>query len=327
MRRAITIVLMLICGIAIQAQDEPLIDFALQEEPTILHNEGGRFTDPGAVIAHDGQFHMFRNDFAAFPSEVSVYYHTSDDGQDWELVQIDPIITHEDVPFDVLGAYASSIVIEEDGTWVLYLYTYPDDETQLGAGGSIIRAIASDPLDVWQFDDDPVLMPGDVGAWDAFRVSAPSVIKQEEGYLMFYEGISENFSQRLIGLARSDDGIRWEKHPDPVFTPELDWEADHTHQPRVVDTPMGLIMLYRSYRGRQTSIAFGLASSMDGEVWQRLNNDEPLLAQSRTTGFQPMWYAALAYMDGIFAAPLELRASGGSGTHIHSSTFQLIDTQ
>lgn len=322
MLRGVIVIIWLVVAVVTIAQDDGTIPFNLETEPAIEHGEGGRFTDPGAVFAYDGQFHMFRNRFAEFPGAVEVYYHTSEDGINWEQVGDDPVIAPDDVPYDVIGAYASSVHVEDDGTWVMYLYTYPEDETGLGEGGNIVRATANDPLGEWAFGDEPVLFPGESNTWDSFRVTAPSVVKQDNGYLMLYEGISEDFTDRVIGLATSVDGIIWEKHGEPVLTPELDWENDHTHQPRVVDTGESLIMLYRTYRGRQTSITFGLAISQDGTSWERLTIDEPLIEQSRPTNFQPMWYSALAYLDGTFAAPLEIRASEG-GTHIFSAIFTI----
>ena len=43
------------------------------DQPIVPNGEPGtwddRFTDPGAVIYHDGIFHMFRNGFRGFPAE------------------------------------------------------------------------------------------------------------------------------------------------------------------------------------------------------------------------------------------------------------------
>lgn len=322
MSRLIVIVLCLVVVMIATAQDEDGIALEIAEDPTILHGDDGRFTDPGAVIAHDGRFHMLRNRFAEFPGAVEIYYHTSEDGIEWEQVGTEPIISPDDVPYDVIGAYASSVHIEEDDTWVLYLYTYPDEETGLGQGGSIVRATADFPDAEWRFEPEPVLTPGDTDDWDGFRVTAPSVVKRDDGYIMLYEGIADDFGDRFIGLATSDDGLTWEKHGEPVLTPELNWERDHTHQPRVVDTENGLVMLYRTYLGRQTLISLGLATSEDGITWERLTVDAPLLTQGPATNRQPIWYTAIAYQDGLFAIPLELGATRG-GTHIHAATFVL----
>jgi hypothetical protein len=108
--------------------------------------EDGRFTDPGAVIGYEGQFHMLRNRFAEFPGAVDIHYHTSDDGLTWEAASENPVIVPDDVPFDVDGVYASSVIIEDDDTWVLYLYAYPETPADPGEGGYIIRATADNPL-------------------------------------------------------------------------------------------------------------------------------------------------------------------------------------
>jgi hypothetical protein len=78
--------------------------------------------------------------------------------------------------------------------------------------------------------------PGPAGSWDAERVSCPRVLRAADGsWLMWYYGRDPGFDRRItlptgrVGLARSADGIRWERvrgpltmgavlepHPDPA---------------------------------------------------------------------------------------------------------------
>src|SRR5262245_3436890 len=48
------------------------------DKPIVSKGQPGtwddRFTDPGAVIYHDGMFHMFRNGFRDFPAPSQVEY-------------------------------------------------------------------------------------------------------------------------------------------------------------------------------------------------------------------------------------------------------------
>ena len=97
------------------------------DEPIVSKGQPGtwddRFTDPGAVIYHDGMFHMFRNGFRGFPAESQVGYVTSSDGYTWTKQGDDPIIETKDVPYAKIAMYASS-VLWEDGCWALFFYTW-----------------------------------------------------------------------------------------------------------------------------------------------------------------------------------------------------------
>lgn len=81
--------------------EEPL--FTLADEEPLISPAGsrsewdGQYTDPGAVVYHDGQFHMFRNGFNGWPASVQVGYLTSADGVAWTEVSEDPVFTTQDL--------------------------------------------------------------------------------------------------------------------------------------------------------------------------------------------------------------------------------------
>ena len=71
------------------------------DKPIVSKGQPGtwddRFTDPGAVIYHDGMFHMFRNGFKGFPAESQVGYVTSPDGYTWTKQENDqPVLKTSD---------------------------------------------------------------------------------------------------------------------------------------------------------------------------------------------------------------------------------------
>ena len=97
-------------------------------EPSIAHTASSRdnrsyeyheqYTDPGAVVYHDGLFHMFRNGFLGWPAAVWIHHMVSEDGITWTQPSQEPVLLTEDVPFAEVAALASSVIVEEDGTWV-----------------------------------------------------------------------------------------------------------------------------------------------------------------------------------------------------------------
>lgn len=307
--------------------------FDVQREPTIRHGESGtwdgRYTDPGAVAYLDGKFHMFRNGFPNWPAPVGIAHLTSEDGLTWQPVGDEPIIRPEDVPFNTLATLATTVMLADDGTWVLYFYTYPDQS--LGEGGMILRATAPAPDGPWTFDADPVLTPGAPGTWDGFRIGSPAVVKTDDGsYTMFYEGLAVGGpGHSAIGMATSPDGVHWTKYndpatadalhseSDPVFTAaDVPWMPDTAHQPRVVLTPDGFAMLYRTYNGRQQDMAMGLAFSDDGLYWRNAS-DEPVLKWNDRSVLSQLWYSALAYANGDYYGYFEIAL--GQTTNIHAS--------
>jgi beta-fructofuranosidase len=88
---------------------------------------------------------------------------------------------------------------------------------------SIGHAVSAD-LAIWEVQPD-ALTPGADGAWDDYTTWTGSVIKHDDRWAMLYTGTcraDEGLIQR-VGLAWSDDLIRWTKDPNnPVF--ELDPE-------------------------------------------------------------------------------------------------------
>jgi hypothetical protein len=300
------------------AQEEELFT-PIGREAVIMHSDeygdwDDRYTDPGAVLFHDGQFHMFRNGFRGWPATVQIAYHTSPDGVTWTEVSEEPIIRSEDVPFAGLAALASSVVVEDDGTWVLYFYTW---ESISEAGSMIGRATASDPAGPWTIDPEPVLTPGDDDAWDSGAVNAPRVIKTDEGYVMYYNGSTEDFFSQAIGIATSPDGIQWEKQPDPIL--QSDQETAFIHQPNVVLTPEGWVMIFRKLdrSGSRPEMSLHYALSDDGLNWTV--QDQVIWRRNTINILNGFWWTALAYHDGTYY--LYVEGGRGSNTDIYLGTF------
>jgi|GEM_PF-5909624 len=127
----ILIVILILSGIS-YAQDETPA-FEIQNNPIVLHGTGtdwdSRNTAPGAVIYHDGQFHMFRTGIRGWLQPAGIGYLISDDGITWEEVQEDPVFTQEQLPFEVGTAFVTAALVEDDGTWVFYFTLFHADDS------------------------------------------------------------------------------------------------------------------------------------------------------------------------------------------------------
>lgn len=335
LKRTVTILLVLLFGALWGSAQEAGI-FMLQGDgttPAISHtvepsDVWGRefleqYTDPGAVTFHDGQFHMFRNGFKGWPARVWIHYMVSDDGVNWEAVQDNPVIVTEDVPYAEVAALASSVRVEDDGTWVLYFYTW---NTRAGRSGesTIGRATADSPSGPWEVDPEPLLAGGEEGSWDEHGVAAPSVVKTDDGYLMTYYGIDVDDVMR-IGVATSLDGITWEKsEANPVLTATEEWEGSILNQPRVIVTGSGYLMIYRTMKSDISSIRLALATSEDGITWQK-SAANPLVAPSDFESIRAIWFTSLTQVDGTAYLFVELMPRLGNVTDIYTLTASIDD--
>lgn len=330
-RYLLVLVLGLLAGVVrVDAQDDT--PFALYSStPVVRHGEfnawDGRFTDPGAVVYHEGVFHMFRNGFRAWPASVEIGYLTSSDGVAWTEVSEDPILYSADVPLTDLAALASSALVEADGTWVLYFYTW---NSSTAPAAEIGRATAPSPLGPWMVDPEPMLTHGGPGSWDSAHVDAPSVVRTADGYLMYYAGSTDVPRSAQIGLATSPDGVHWTKYDDPTTTEAPFAESDPVlvadrsdvrfHQPRVERVGAGYVMIYRMMPMSGSEMGLGIATSQDGIHWENQTEDS-VWGRGSIPGGSGFWYTATA----TDAERLYLYIEGGrsGGTDIYLATADL----
>jgi len=123
----------------------------------------------------------------------------------------------------------------------------------------------------WRKEPRPVLEPGPYGSWDEYGVADPDVVRIEPYFYLFYLGQDRARRQRL-GVARSTDGVRWEKlRANPVL--ELGdpgaFDENGLGEPAVWNSHGFYWMLYT---GRDTAEnrRLGLARSTDGVHWRKL---------------------------------------------------------
>ena len=291
------------------------------------------FTNPGAVIYHEGRFHMFRPAFLTWGARANVDYMTSSDGLNWASFQEEPIFSHTQVPFDAM-AMPTSAIVDLDGTWHMYFFLVPRSGS---ATGGIVEAVAPNPWGPWEMPERMLVDVGPTGDWDSRSLPAPRVIRIGAQYVMYYGGQHDSSGDTLIGMATSPDGIQWTKYndpttteapyaeSDPVFRPNLEsapWENSRIVQdPRIVKTEDGYVMMYSSYNGFRptTSHAYGLAFSEDGINWER-RIDYPVFSghdvKNRIT-----WFHELAYADGTYYMYVAIAGAGGGNTNIYGGIY------
>jgi hypothetical protein len=79
---------------------------------------------------------------------------------------------------------------------------------------------------------NPILSPGEPGAFDELGVGEPAVFQFAHFYWMVYTG-RDAYENRRLGLARSTDGVHWQKLP-AVFAGAHAWDSKVICDPSVL---------------------------------------------------------------------------------------------
>lgn len=240
------------------------------------------------------------------------------------MVQDEPVFSSEQVPFGNGRADVSSVLVMGDGTWVIYFHTVSNGVPPMLIG----RATAASPLGSWSVDADPVLVPGPDGAWDEQSLFWPSVVRDGDGYRMYY-GARDSQANFAIGMATSQDGLSWIKYNDPgtndtlyadsepVFVPSTKWESNKVDRPRVQSTPDGWVMIYQAGPAIEDR---GLALSNDGIHWNAYPENPLFTRETFPIPNAKTWDTALLYHEGVYYYFMELGSL--SGTDLYLTTHR-----
>ncbi len=297
-----------------------------------------RYIDPGAMVFYNGTYHMFFNGITGYPAPVSVGYATSSDGRVWTKASKSPVLLSSQVKYAPLTIFVSSVLVQPDGTWVMYFYTLDNSGTPFAGPATIGRATASQPTGPWTPDPAPVLQPGKAGSWDGMSVANPSVVQTDTGYVMYYNGVASlNDTSGAIGRATSSDGIHWTKYnnpattgspyaaSDPVLTPGSNgaWDSHRMIDTNVVRTENGWAMVYLSTAPVGTApnhySAFGYATSSDGVTWHK-STANPILSTLNVSDWQGIYLGNLLYQHGTLS--LYFDVGQGGFTNVWMATHQ-----
>lgn len=305
---------------ALAQDDNNTITVTLVSDETISpHGERGSwnstYNEPGAVIFYEGQYHLFVNGYPGFPADNGIGYRVSDDGINYEWGTEEPILLSADMPNDPIAIAASDVLVQDDGTWVLYYFNF-NSAAWPRIAATIGRATADNPAGPWTPDEDPVLTGGEDGSWDERSVAYASVIPFEDGYVMYYIGENARGIESL-GRATSADGIMWEKDPEPVFMLDTSLrEATSFVVNQVVYDGERWILAYKNTRS-----TIGIATSEDGITWERYA-DNPIISAAQIDGVNTIGYTSfMVDEDGGYM--LFLEGNIGSQTQVYAATVDI----
>ncbi len=189
---------------------------------------------PGAVVLN-GQVHLFYQTYGNGPKDA-ICHAFSDDGLNFTREPTNPI-------FRPTGAWNNGRAIDADafahGDELLLYWATRDPKGQIQQIGVAGAPLKSDfARDKWtQLCDAPILKPE--LPWEQKCIEASSVLHRENRFWMFYAGAYNNAPQQ-IGVAVSDDGVRWQR----VFDEPLlrngkpgEWNSSESGHPGIFTAP------------------------------------------------------------------------------------------
>jgi len=115
-----------------------------------------------------------------------------------------------------------------------------------------------------RYGDQPVILSGPDGAWDSYFVYAWTVIKENDGYHMWYSG-GHAASYEGIGYAVSPDGINWTAGSNnPVFHVNngVVWRDVRTYTPSVIKVGNIYKMWFSGKESAESRYSIGYATTV-----------------------------------------------------------------
>src|SRR5205823_1697100 len=118
----------------------------------------------------------------------------------------------------------------------------------------------------YRLSNHPILSPEGT-TWQSAGTFNPAVVLYNGKFVMLYRAQDKNGTSRL-GYAESSDGIHFTRRPEPVLSPETDYERDGgVEDPRLVKFGDMYYLTYTGYNKKDAQLC--LASSKDLIHWQR----------------------------------------------------------
>mgnify|MGYP002623251480 CR=1 FL=1 len=211
---------------------------------------------------------------------------TSEDGKQFSRHAESPVFALADPKRSVLTPSilknADGTALREDGHLRMWF-----SAGTLGGGGaphSIHETTSKDGV-TWAEPSDAQIE----------RAYAPSVIKTESGYEMWYTVPGQY--PWVINHATSDDGSAWSVAEKPALDVSQEWEHDLVIYPHVLKLDDVYLMWYASYTSDDhKETAIGFAASLDGINWHK-HPDNPVLRPARQRSWESHYVSSHSVMQ------------------------------
>ena len=210
--------------------------------------------------------------------------------------------------WDAGAAFAPSVVIHNDTTYIFYTGTVNAESQPLAIG----LAVSADGFAFTKSAANPILQ-ADGSGFDAYAVSGAIVLVEESAWIMYYGAKSSGGSGPgdFIGRATANgpEGP-WTRLDTAVLSVGSpgEWDAGFIAPSSVLRTDSGYLMYYTA-SNLEFPLGFwqvGMASSPDGIVWTKYNDpatpgsSDPVLKVGSTGS----WDASMACFCWVLPSPV-----------------------
>ncbi len=196
---------------------------------------------PCAIVI-DGKVHLFYQTYGNGKNDA-ICHAVSNDGIRFTRNATNPIF-HPSGQWNCGRAIDAEVIKFKNQTFLYFATRDPDYKIQ-------IQGVASAPLntsfnrDQWtQLTDEPILKPK--YPWEGFCVEGASIVQQNNVLYMFYAGAYNNDPQQ-IGVAKSTDGVKWERLSNKPFLANGDpgsWNCSESGHPHIFKDDNGKTYLF-----------------------------------------------------------------------------------
>ncbi len=179
---------------------------------------------------------------------------SSPDGIHWDQPLTEALTP--DCPWEKQAVMCPSVLIDPvDGRYKLWYSGGEQYEPD-----AIGYAESDDGLHWRKHPDNPIFRPDPTSGWEKEKVTACQVIREPDGFRMFYIGF-ETVDTARIGMAVSPDGITgWRRYPgNPILGPDReDWDKDACYKPYALRGDGGWRLWYNGRTGPDEQICLAL---------------------------------------------------------------------
>ncbi len=191
---------------------DPSLTFAFDEDPEPVLSDRVDALNPSVV-----PFAGLTNLYSVFDGKTwSTALAVSNGGSHWQSRGL--VVSPGPQPWEGNYIAANGSAVEHRGALWYWYQAGPRNAESIG-----LARMGSQPdaHPILRKEKKPVLAPGPFDSWDERTVADPYVIRIDPYFYMYYLGHDRaQPPQQRIGVARSRDGIVWEKlRSNPILSP------------------------------------------------------------------------------------------------------------